>query len=78
MNNEKRLTGVLEVKDDGYGILQGTGEGDAYLSPSLIRNHSLCRGDRISGLAEFYPTSPGAIKAQMVSVDMINGQEIKG
>ena len=74
--NEKKLTGVLEIIDDAYGVLRTTSEGDAYLSPSLIRNHSLRRGDSISGLAEFHPTPPDPIRAQMVSVEIVNGQGI--
>ena len=76
INNEKRLTGVVEMINDAYGILRGTGEGDAYLSPNLIRTHNLRSGDRLSGLAVFHPNLPGATKAQILNVEVINGQEI--
>ena len=77
MNNEKRLTGELEIMDDTYGILRRTGEGDIYVRPSLIRDHRLLRGDQVSGLVVSHPTAPGAIKAHMISVEAVNDQEIR-
>ncbi len=77
MNNEKRLTGVLEIIDDAYGILRTTGEEDIYLSPSLIRDHRLLRGDQVSGFVVSHPTAPGAIKAYMISVEGVNDEEIR-
>ena len=70
-------TGILDVLPDGYGFLRTGGylptAGDLYVSLSLVRKHSLRKGDTITGKVrqarntEKYPA--------LLSVESVNGMD---
>ncbi|MBW7921648.1 MAG: transcription termination factor Rho [Rubellimicrobium sp.] len=68
--------GVLEVLQDGFGFLRSPeanylpGPDDIYVSPEMIRRHSLRTGDTVEGVIE----EPGENERYfaLVSVDQIN------
>ncbi|WP_376876069.1 transcription termination factor Rho [Albirhodobacter sp. R86504] len=71
--------GVLEVLQDGFGFLRSTeanylpGPDDIYVSPDMIRQHSLRTGDTVSGVIR----APGENERYfaLTTVEQINFQD---
>lgn len=72
-----RTAGVLDTTDNGHGVLRTVGgrpsPGDVRVSPSLIRQYGLRRGDVVGGTCER--------PRELTGIDSVNGraaQELRG
>ncbi|MDP8977817.1 MAG: transcription termination factor Rho, partial [Actinomycetota bacterium] len=68
-------SGVLDILPEGYGFLRASGylpgEGDAYISQSMIRRHGLRRGDVVSG--PIRPQKANEKVPALHQVEQVNG-----
>jgi len=68
-------SGILEIKDEGYGFLRQitpqAATGDVYISQSQIRRFGLRTGDTVTGLVR--PPKEGERYFGLVRVEKING-----
>ncbi|MBQ3123864.1 MAG: transcription termination factor Rho [Clostridia bacterium] len=78
-NNVTEKTGVLEVKDDGYGFLRfenfTASADDIYVSPTQIRRFNLKTGDEITGDCRI--TDEEGKSSPLLYVKKINGDPLE-
>ena len=76
--NVKEMTGILEVKADGYGFLRldnfAASANDIYVSPTQIRRFNLKTGDEITGDCRI--TDEEGKSSPLLFVKKINGDAI--
>ena len=76
--NVKEMTGILEVKADGYGFLRldnfAASTNDIYVSPTQIRRFNLKTGDEITGDCRI--TDEEGKSSPLLFVKKINGDAI--
>jgi transcription termination factor Rho len=69
------IAGLLDLRDEGFGFLRTTGylpgRNDAYVSASLVRRHSMRKGDYIRGATR--PPSSTEKYPAMGRIDEVNG-----
>ena len=78
-DNVTEKTGVLEVKDDGYGFLRfenfAASTDDIYVSPTQIRRFNLKTGDEITGDCRI--TDEEGKSSPLLYVKKINGDPLE-
>ena len=75
----KRVRGILDIMQDGYGFLRCKdympSEIDVYLSVSLIRKNGLRKGDEVIGQTR--PPREGEKYAALAKIEKVNGTPIE-
>jgi transcription termination factor Rho len=73
-----QVTGLLEVRPDGYGFLRANGylpgPGDVYVARSQVQRLALRTGDQVTGLAR-PPKHSSENYAALLQVEQVNGKK---